>query len=199
MSNHSDYLRRLLHAAPADHVLMQRAGLPDNGRPFTPAAVLIGFAPDAQGSLNILMTRRADHLRHHRSQHAFPGGKIEAQDRDAAACALRETQEETAVPPDSWQLIGRLPECRTPSGFAITPVAALAAKQPATRAQADEVAEIFWLPAAAALDPNRYTWRPHPLGGNAPVLAFEGRDIWGATALMLHYLAQCASSLDSTS
>lgn len=182
-------LRRLLAAAPQDNVLVRRSErFCSSG--LTAAAVLIGIAPDAEGCLSVLLTRRADGLRHHGGQIAFPGGKIEAGDADALDCVLRETREETAVPPHEWQTVGALPRCCTPSGFAITPILACAAQRPLVRANEGEVAEAFWLPLSAALDTARYVWREYPVGA-VPFLHWQGYEIWGATALMLYYLAEC--------
>ncbi|MCL6608805.1 MAG: CoA pyrophosphatase, partial [Geminicoccaceae bacterium] len=57
-----------------------------------PAAVLIGLVPADDGP-RILLTRRTDHLEHHAGQIAFPGGRIEPEDSDPVAAALREAEE----------------------------------------------------------------------------------------------------------
>lgn len=154
----------------------------------TPAAVLIGMAPDQTGAWHILMTRRAETLRRHTGQIAFAGGKCDPNDPTPIATALRETLEETGVAPDVWRVSGCLKPCYTPSGFAITPVLAWADTLPETHTNPQEVAEIFWLPLDLALDLSRYTQRE-----NLPALPHLYYDIWGATALMLHHLAMCWS------
>lgn len=159
----------------------------------TPAAVLIGMAPDETGAWQILMTRRAETLRRHTGQIAFAGGKCDPNDPTPIATALRETLEETGVSPDIWRVSGCLKACYTPSGFAITPVLAWADTLPETHANPQEVAEIFWLPLDFALDLSRYTQRE-----NLPALPYLHYDIWGATALMLHHLAVCWSAYSAS-
>ncbi|QMT32552.1 CoA pyrophosphatase [Alysiella filiformis] len=154
------------------------------------AAVLIGIAPHAKtGAWQILLTRRAETLRHHTGQIAFAGGKCDPNDPSPIATALRETFEETGISPNVWRVSGCLPVCCTPSGYAITPVLAHCDRLPETQANAQEVAEIFWLPLDVAVDASRYTSR-----ANLPALPHLHYDIWGATALMLHYLAECWSA-----
>ena len=65
-----------------------------------PAAVLIALWAQPQG-LQIILTKRASHLKHHPGQIAFPGGKVDAADADACAAALREAHEEIGLPPTS--------------------------------------------------------------------------------------------------
>lgn len=195
-------IQALLSAAAshsADTQLVRRSRLVAQQRiPFTEAAVLIGLAPDRYGRPHILLTRRADTLRHHRGQIAFPGGKRDAADSDAYATALRETCEETGIAAEVWQYAGCLPSCLTPSGYAITPILAWSDRQPETRANPAEVAELFWLPLAHALGRECYTsrrfvWQNHE--GSTPALSYLHHDIWGATALMLYYLAETAEQI----
>ena len=59
----------------------------------TAAAVLIGLVQRDEG-LSVLLTQRTAHLHDHAGQISFPGGRVEPEDVDATATALRETQEE---------------------------------------------------------------------------------------------------------
>lgn len=166
----------------------------------TAAAVLVGFAPDADGAWHILLTRRADSLRRHSGQTAFPGGKCDPHDADAAATALREAEEEVGTPRALWTVSGSLPACRTPSGFRIQPVLATAAAQMPLAAQAAEVAETFWLPLDLAFNPSAYQTRTLTWQGQThatPSLSYRHHDIWGATALILYHLAACFQAWQS--
>ncbi|NNF17123.1 MAG: NUDIX domain-containing protein, partial [Gammaproteobacteria bacterium] len=49
--------------------------------------------------MEILLTKRAVHLRHHAGQVSFPGGRREPQDPGLEHTALRETHEETGIQP----------------------------------------------------------------------------------------------------
>src|SRR5262245_35060780 len=65
-------------------------------RVLRPAAVLVPIVERKVG-LRVLFTRRADHLPAHAGQVSFPGGRVEGSDADAAATALRETEEEVGL------------------------------------------------------------------------------------------------------
>ena len=64
-----------------------------NNKTLKKAAVLIPLVK-RQNGLNIILTERALHLRHHPGQISFPGGKYEQNDHSLEHTALRETQEE---------------------------------------------------------------------------------------------------------
>ena len=64
------------------------------------------------------------------------------------------------------------------------------------RASPDEVAEIFLLPLATALNPDAYRFRPLPqeLERVVPALPYRHYDIWGLTAAILYHIAQAAQA-----
>ena len=88
--------------------------------PPVPAAVLVpiilGPAP------GILLTKRSAHLAKHGGQVSFPGGRIDASDADAEAAALREAEEEIALDPLLVEVLGRMDDHVTGTGYRITPV-----------------------------------------------------------------------------
>ncbi|MCQ8277989.1 CoA pyrophosphatase [Acetobacteraceae bacterium KSS8] len=139
----------------------------------------------------VLLTRRSARLRHHPGQVSFPGGRADPGDRDAAATALREAQEEIALDPASCELLGCLRETTTFNGrFAITPVVALLPATARWRPSEAEVAAVFGLPLSVLLDPaapQRITEGPRAGSWSWP---HEEEDIWGATARMLLDLAR---------
>lgn len=157
------------------------------GRSLRPASVLV-----ALWGQDVILTKRASHLLHHPGQIAFPGGKQEAGETPEAA-ALREAQEETGLPPASVTLLGALAPHETVTGFQVTPILGLVADDFLPRRDPNEVEEIFTVPLAHVLDPDRYViegrfWRgqfrryyavPH-----GPYY------IWGATARILRGLAE---------
>ena len=86
-----------------------------------PAAVLVALI-DPGGALeesSILLTVRATGLRRHAGQVSFPGGRIERDDADAAAAALREAEEEVGLPARASQVLGYLPDHAVISGYRV--------------------------------------------------------------------------------
>jgi len=69
----------------------------------------------------LILTKRAAKLKKHSGQWAFPGGRIDPGETPEAA-ALRELSEEVGLFLDHADVIGRLDDFTTRSGFVISPV-----------------------------------------------------------------------------
>lgn len=184
-------LRRRLARADADNPVAggDWPGTGGGRRP-RPAAVLVPLVlhGHGEGGLTVLLTRRTDHLHDHPGQISFPGGGMEASDVSAEAAALRETEEEIGLPPERVEIIGRLPDYLTGTGFRVTPVVGLSRPPLALRRDDFEVAEVFEVPLAHFLDPARHQrYALHVEGELRHFHAMPYGDyfIWGATAGML--------------
>lgn len=179
-----------LAAARGDHSLVPGGAPPP--QPFTPASVLVPLVMRADG-LTVLLTQRTQHLAAHGGQISFPGGKQEAEDADAVAAALRETEEEVGLPRDHIEVIGRLDTYVTSTGFEVTPVVGLVRAPYPSRPDPVEVAEVFEVPLAFILDPANHRRDSREYNGRRRVfyvLPYQQRYIWGATAGMLVNLAE---------
>ena len=155
------------------------------------AAVLVPLYVDA-GGLWVLLTRRAEDLPYHRGQIAFPGGSLEPGE-DPWAAALRESEEEIGLDPKKVLALGLLDELATPTGFSMQPVVGAVPYPVETRPAAREVAEIFALPLAAVANPQLVERRTVLVDGTPRELTVYhvgGRQIWGATALVLSNLLE---------
>ena len=156
----------------------------------TNAAVLVPIVARAEPTL--LLTVRADTMRHHAGQIAFPGGCAEPGE-DAVAAALREAREEIGLDAAAVQVIGTGDPYRTVTGFAVTPVLGVIAPDLPLVAQASEVAEIFEAPLAYLTDPANQAVRHMEWRGRARryhEIAWGDKRIWGATAAMIVNLSR---------
>lgn len=172
------------------------------GRSPTAAAVLVPLVMRPTG-LQVLLTRRTEHLRAHAGQISFPGGRSEPGDADAVATALRETQEEVGVLPGEVEVIGHLPTYSTVTSFVVTPVVGLLVPNYTLRPDPFEVAEAFEVPLQYLMTPAHHRRHAVQLDGQArqflsmpwraPGLAGLEVEyfIWGATAAMLRNLYRC--------
>lgn len=156
------------------------------------AAVLVGLVPREEGT-QVLLTRRTDALRQHGGQVSFPGGRIEPDDADAVAAALRETHEEIGVGARQIRPLGFLDPLATITGYRVQPVVALLASDYIALPDPNEVADVFEVPLAFLLDPANLATHTLDFRGR-PREVFEYRypaqRIWGATASMLYNLRQ---------
>jgi 8-oxo-dGTP pyrophosphatase MutT (NUDIX family) len=154
------------------------------------AAVLVPVVLRPQPT--ILLTLRAAKMTAHAGQVSFPGGKIEAGETPEAA-ALREAAEEVGLDPRLPELIGRLPEQVTGTGFHITPVVALVTPPLTLTPDPAEVEEPFELPLSVVLDPAAPKRQTREFQGGTRefwVWPHERHYIWGATAAILVNLAK---------
>ena len=151
-----------------------------------PAAVLVPLLQRPH-ELTVLLTRRAEHLRKHKGQISFPGGKRDADDASFAACALREAWEEVALPPGNVEVLGYLNDYPTGTGYRITPVVGLVKPPAEFKCDPGEVAEIFEVPLALFLEAERFERKSLIRDGlNLPFFEVNHGEyrIWGATAGM---------------
>ena len=165
------------------------------GEHLVPAAVLISLVLGAEPG--VLLTRRTAHLAKHPGQVSFPGGRIDPEDASAEHAALREAEEEIALARHNVELIGRLGDYVTGTGYCVTAVLGLL---PQGAELADlglipsphEVASVFALPLSVLLDPTApERRRSHFHGAWREFWVWPHPDhyIWGATAAMLVHLA----------
>ncbi|WP_149539815.1 CoA pyrophosphatase [Siccirubricoccus phaeus] len=158
--------------------------------PHVRAAVLVPIVTHPEPS--ILLTLRAARMTSHAGQVSFPGGKIEKGETPEAA-ALREAAEEVGLDPRLPELLGRLPDQLTGTGFHITPIVALVPPPLHLTPDPAEVEEPFELPLAVVLDPRApQRQRREAPGGSREfwVWPHARHFIWGATAAILVNLAR---------
>ena len=170
-------LREILAARPADEI--QTAG-------HRRACVVIPLIRSQEGWA-ILFSRRSESLAVHRGQIAFPGGSVE-KDEPLEKAAVRETEEEVGIPRDQIELIGRLDDLLTNSGFVVAPFVGIIPSQFEYVLQQSEVAEVFEAPVHLLMqEPNpevryiEFQSRQYP----AYFYRYRSSEIWGLTGRML--------------
>ena len=153
------------------------------------AAVLI--AVTERDEPGILLTHRPQSMPSHPGQVAFPGGKLEPGE-DAIAAALREAEEELAIPPASVRVVGAADHFVTGSGYSLTPVLGTVPADITIRPDPREVAGWFEAPLAFVLDPANHVEKVAMFRGlERPYveIVWEGHRIWGITAGILTNLS----------
>jgi 8-oxo-dGTP pyrophosphatase MutT (NUDIX family) len=152
-----------------------------------PAAVLL-LVVDHPGNPTVVFTQRTAHLADHAGQISFPGGRSDEGDESPEHTALREAEEEIGLPSHRVDILGRLPEYHTSTGYRVTPIVGWAEPPLPYRPDPHEVADIFEVPLSFLLDASNHRYESAFYKGRMRhywAMPYGERFIWGATAGML--------------
>lgn len=165
------------------------------GVPLKCAAVLIPLVR-WEGEWQLVFTRRAETVEHHKGQVSFPGGACDGGEATPEETALREAREEIGLEPDDARLLGRLNDVVTITRYRVTPVVAVMPWPYRLRLAPDEVGRAFTIPLTWLAErrnrDEQQVWpdgtpRPSPLIVYQP---FDGEVLWGASArITLNFLS----------
>jgi 8-oxo-dGTP pyrophosphatase MutT (NUDIX family) len=176
--------------------------LPLEGRPASVLALFGLSEVDPVAGPKLLLTERRSDLPHHPGQVALPGGIRDPEDRDSHHTALRETEEEVGIVPESVRLLGALPILNTfVTGFLVTPVVGvltLPLEKVLLRPEPGEIARVDWVSWSSLLDPSAYRLEPIPdRDWKTDVFDVSDFRVWGATGAMLRNLVERWRLVDS--
>jgi 8-oxo-dGTP pyrophosphatase MutT (NUDIX family) len=151
------------------------------------AAVAIAVT-SRDGVYGIWLTKRPSRMREHPSQFALPGGRLEAGETHADA-ALREMHEELGVEVDGTQVLGRLDDYTTRSGYVMTPIVCWAGPDRQTNPNPGEVAQLFFIPMADLVVEPRFHAIPE---SDRPVIQMPlvGSLVHAPTAAVIYQFAE---------
>ncbi|MGB3723785.1 MAG: CoA pyrophosphatase [Pacificimonas sp.] len=180
-----DEIRRRL-AGYEPGALGDRLAVDDYGQrdeDLKPAAVLIPLIAH-QANPAMLMTVRNAAMKRHAGQVAFPGGRADPGET-AVETALREAEEEVALRPADVEIIGRIDDYSTGTGYRITPIIGIVPSGLTLVPEEAEVSDIFELPLSRALSAAHHIedeaeWR----GAMRRYyrVDWQPQNVWGATA-----------------
>ena len=170
-----------------------------------PAAVLVamwlGTEVPIEECLRVVFTVRRADLRRHAGEVSFPGGRRDADDRDLAATALREADEEIGLPAHAVRIVGALPPTSTfVTNYAIYPFVGLFASRRSWRPsehEVDEVIEVTLSDLRASAGTTTITRRGMTF--QTPAYQAGARVIWGATARIVDHLLERTAALRAQS
>lgn len=162
------------------------------------AAVLVLFYPK-EAKTHLVLIIRNSYKGVHSSQIAFPGGKVESYDVSKEATALRETTEEIGVALEMVEVVMPMSEVYIPpSNFRVAPFLAISRETLSFVPDPREVAGIIELPLETFLDENNVLIKSistsYANDVDVPVFDFDGKIVWGATAMMLGELKEVLNS-----
>jgi 8-oxo-dGTP pyrophosphatase MutT (NUDIX family) len=163
--------------------LIVRPGLRD-------AAVLIPVV-DHGDEANVLLTKRTQKMRSHSGQVAFPGGAIDPTDASPEDAALRETTEEIGLGAADIEIIGRMPDYVSGSGYRIAPVLGIVRPDYLLTINEDEVDDAFEVPLSFLMDPANHRHESRLWQEKERfyyTMPYGERFIWGVTAGIIRTL-----------
>lgn len=190
----TERLQRMLASPPPTNLIEADLAEGIEG-PLTPAAVLVAITRSQEPG--VLLTIRREHMRTHPGQIAFPGGRIDPEDKHPEAAALREAQEELGLAPAAVTLWGTADPYRTVTGYHVTPVLGEIDPDPSLKPHPEEVADWFEAPLAFLLDPSNQRLVEAKFRGSQRSyyeIVWQQRRIWGATAAIIVNLSRRLSA-----
>ena len=133
----------------------------------------------------LLLIRRSRNLRNHPGEWAFPGGKVDQEDKDYSETALREIREEVGLNSSIINLLGRLETVKTTSGYYVVPFVGVLDNEYSLRINGNEVDDYMLLPFNVLISSE--TCRQINYKNQMKQLAYvvDDRVIWGATARII--------------
>lgn len=191
--------KRLAKPLPGRNAQARMAPMPiDENRfnenpknPARPGGVMILLYPK-NGEIYLPLMKRPSYDGAHSGQVSFPGGKVELEDKDLIATALRETEEEIGVKQSEIAVLGQLSELFIiASNFKVFPSLGLMQFTPDFVPDPYEVESVLQVPLGQLWDKSRQGIQEMRFGQytiHSPYFEIEGHKVWGATAMMLSEL-----------
>jgi len=178
-------------------VLASVAALGEAPAGLRPAGVLVPLRA-RNGEVVVVLARRTERVPHHKGQVCFPGGSRDPGDADLFATALREAEEELGIRGESVELIGAMEPVPTVTGFFIQPYAVRIPEETRFSLDEFEMAEVFEAPLSVFSEVDRYRCAETTFLGepyNVYFFDYGPHTIWGATAKILHRLAEITQEI----
>jgi 8-oxo-dGTP pyrophosphatase MutT (NUDIX family) len=155
--------------------------------PLIRAAVLVPIVD--RDEPYVLFAKRTERVGHHKGQISFPGGVVDPTDASLHDAALRECEEEIALPRTHVDLLGALDDTETfATRFVITPFVGVVRTPVVWEPDGEEIEKVIEVPYAALAVRDAFRVEQWERDGiSRPVYFFEwqGETIWGATARIL--------------
>ena len=183
--------------ANARRILESRSVKVAEGHSMAPAAVLLTLY-HSENDFHVVLQKRSQQVEHHKGEISFPGGMADPDDKSLLHTALREAHEEMGIVPADVEVVGRLDDTPTITGFMISTYVGVVPSPYPFLPSGMEVAEVLTVPLAHLRDPGACRIETHLDAGKLrtmPVFVHEGHVIFGATARILDQFLSVTAEL----
>lgn len=190
MNTANEILLRIASGLPLDQAPWDGA---QEDSEFPQAAVLVAVTDEAQPQ--VLLGRRAMHLKNHPGEIAFAGGKRELIDASPWETACREATEEVGIVPHLVQPLGEMEPLLTRTGFQVFPCIAAIPQAPELVVDAGEFDSVFFTSLSVFADPDVFRLEDMSKAGttlSVPHYQVGDDNVWGVTAAILAQLVNVA-------
>jgi 8-oxo-dGTP pyrophosphatase MutT (NUDIX family) len=142
---------------------------------------------EGKDGLRILLTKRTERMKAHPGEISFPGGMYEEEDADTMRTALRESHEEVGIEAAHVEIVGRLDDTATLTGFVITPYVGIIPYPYTFKINRKEVARLIYLPYEHLRKSDLIQEQMEYRGKTETIdcIYYSGERIWGATCKIL--------------
>lgn len=182
-----------LKMAPLERMTSLKENLYDINALRKAAVMMLFYPKNSITHLALILRNKYPGI--HSSQIAFPGGKVEPEDKNLEETALRETFEEIGIAPNQIKVIRPFTEIYIPpSNFLVHPFLGVSLADIFFNPSETEVAGMVELPLDIFLDDSNVVNVPmstsYATDIEVPAFKFGEYIIWGATAMMMSELKE---------
>ena len=163
-----------------------------DGVKYRNSAVLVPLVEKSNGT-EIILTIRSNDLPSHAGQISFPGGKVDAEDKNPVDTAYREAFEEIGLSEKHIKRLGYLDITTTGTNYMILPVVGLIDIDFLPKINRNEVEDIIYLPLEFIEHKNNLKYVDKEFNGirkSFYLYQYKEYSIWGATARILKTLSE---------
>ena len=163
-----------------------------DGVKYRNSAVLVPLVEKSNGT-EIILTIRSNDLPSHAGQISFPGGKVDAEDKNPVDTAYREAFEEIGLSETHIKRLGYLDITTTGTNYMILPVVGLIDIDFLPKINRNEVEDIIYLPLEFIEHKNNLKYVDKEFNGTRKsfyLYQYKEYSIWGATARILKTLSE---------
>ncbi|MDN3724092.1 CoA pyrophosphatase [Aequorivita sp. SDUM287046] len=155
------------------------------------AGVMSLFYPSERHETRLILILRKTYKGVHSAQVGFPGGKLEAQDKNIQDAALRETEEEVGISREAISVLKKLTEIYIPpSNFFVQPFLGITSELPKFVPQEEEVEALIEVSLEDFMNDANIVSQTlsttYATAIEVPAFKLNGHIVWGATAMMLN-------------